>query len=53
MVTEEKTYELWVNWDTHVASLRPAPGLEAVTFYSKENYEKNLEILIQSGFRIL
>lgn len=52
MTTESATYQLWVNWQTHVASTSPVAGFDTVTFCSEENYQANLRILIQSGFRI-
>lgn len=52
MITDNATYQLWVNWDEHVASLHPVPGYEAVTFCSEQNYQANLRLLEQSGFQI-
>lgn len=52
MIAENTTYQLWVNWDEHIASVHPTPGFEAVTFFSEENYKSNLKILIQSGFEL-
>lgn len=52
MIAEDTTYQLWVNWDEHIASVRPIPGFEAVTFFSEDSFQKNLQILIQSGFQI-
>lgn len=52
MIAENATYQLWVNWDEHMASLRPMPGYETVTFYSEQNYQANLRLLEQSGFQI-
>lgn len=46
-----ENYQLWVNWDEHIASFQPKPGFETVTFFSQENYQANLRILLQSGFR--
>lgn len=52
MTAESATYQLWVDWESHVASTSPTPGFDALTFCSEENYRANLRILIQSGFRI-
>lgn len=27
-----ENYQLWVNWDEHIASFQPKPGFETVTF---------------------
>lgn len=51
MTTETNRYQLWINWDEHIASLQPKAGFEAVNFFSQENYNTNLRILLQSGFR--
>ena len=50
-MTEQTNYQIWVNWNELLASLRPAPGFDAVTFFSREKYQENLSLLIQSGFR--
>lgn len=52
MTIEISQYELWVNWDEHIASLQQKPGFESVTFFSRENLDANLRILQQSGFEI-
>ena len=53
MVAENVTYQLWVNWDQRLASLLPQPGFESIIFCSYENYQANLNILMQSGFQLL
>jgi len=53
MIAESTHYQLWVNWDTHVASLEDVPGFEAVTFYTLESYQSNIKLLKQSGFRFI
>lgn len=51
MTTEETSYRIWVDWENHVASLHPVAGYEMICFFSRENYQANLRILTQSGFR--
>lgn len=51
MSAQEHTYILWVDWDNHVASLHPVDGFEIIRCFSQENYQANLRILTQSGFR--
>lgn len=51
MAAETTMYQLWINWDDSIASFQPAPGFDALSFCSNENYQANLHILIQSGFR--
>lgn len=51
-MTEQTTgYQLWVNWDCSVVSFHPVNGYDAVYFHSHDNYQANLRILVQSGFR--
>lgn len=52
MTADTNAYQLWVNWDEHIASVQPKAGYEAMNFFSQENYDTNLRILLQSGFRI-
>lgn len=51
MNNDTDRYQLWVNWDDHVASFQPAPGFDPVTFSTPEGYQTNLQLLLQSGFR--
>lgn len=51
MTAETNRYQLWINWDEQIASFQPQAGFETVTFFSQENYDANLQILLQSGFR--
>lgn len=51
VTAQEQTYILWVDWEHHVASLHPAEGFEEIRCFSQENYQANLRILTQSGFR--
>lgn len=51
MTAEQTTYRIWVDWDHHVASLHPVEDYEMICFFSWENYQSNLRILTQSGFR--
>ena len=51
MTGEEQTYRIWVDWERHRASLRPAAGFEMICFFSRESYQENLRILTESGFR--
>ncbi len=44
-------YQLWVNWDHSVVSFHPVNGYDVVSFQSQVNYQANLRILLQSGFR--
>lgn len=53
MIAEQTHYQLWVNWDTHEASLEQVPGFEAVTFFTLESYRSNIRLLKESGFRFL
>ena len=49
---EGDSYRIWVDWERHVLSLRPAAGYEMICFFSRERYQENLRILTQSGFRL-
>lgn len=51
MTAEETGYHIWVDWEHHIASLHPVKGYEKLCFFSQENYQANLRILTQSGFR--
>lgn len=51
MNNDTANFQLWVNWDDHVASFRPAEGFDPVTFPTEEGYRANLQLLEQSGFR--
>lgn len=51
MTDQLEGYKLWVDWEHHVASFHPAEGFDVVCCFSEENYQANLRILIQSGFR--
>lgn len=51
MTAETTEYRLWVDWEREVASFHPELGFDVVSFCSQENYQANLRILIQSGFR--
>ena len=51
MTTQPPMYQLWVNWDELIASFQPKAGFDALSFCYNENYQANLRILIQSGFR--
>ena len=51
MTGEEQTYRIWVDWERHRASLRPAAGYEMICFFSREAYQENLQILKRSGFQ--
>lgn len=51
MTTEAADYRLWIDWDQQIASFHPVNGFDSVCFYSQENYQANLRILLQSGFR--
>lgn len=53
MTAEITQYMLWVNWETHTASLENTPGFEAVTFFTLESYQSNIKLLKQSGFRFI
>lgn len=53
MTAETSTYQLWINWDTHTASLEFVPDFEVVTFFSLESYQSNIKLLKQSGFCFL
>lgn len=51
MTTEAAGYRLWVNWEREIASFHPVSGFDVVYFCTQENYQANLRILVQSGFR--
>lgn len=51
MIAESTHYEIWVNWDTHRASLEPVEGYEILTFFTRESFLSNIKLLKQSGFR--
>ena len=51
MNCEENSYRIWVDWERHRASLRPAVGYEMICFFSREAFQENLRILERSGFR--
>ncbi len=51
MTAEETSYRIWVDWEHQVASLQPVAGYEMICFFSRENFQANLRILTQSGFR--
>lgn len=44
-------YQIWVNWDHSVVSFHPEAGFDTVYFHSEDNFNANLRILVQSGFR--
>lgn len=52
MTAEETSYCIWVDWEHQVASLQPVAGYEKICFFSRENFQANLRILTQSGFRV-
>ena len=52
MTAEETDFRIWVDWERHVASLRPVAGFEMICFFSREKFQENLRILTQSGFQI-
>ena len=45
------SYLIWVNWDTQVVSFHAVEGYEPMPFYSKENWQANIHILLLEGFR--
>ena len=49
----DASYQIWVDWAQHVASLREAEGFERICFFSRESYQQNIRILTRSGFRFL
>lgn len=51
MTNQIDGYQLWVNWDNFVVSFHPVNGYDVVCFQSQDNYQANLRILVQSGFR--
>lgn len=51
MNNDTEHYQLWVNWDSHVASFQPVPGYDPVTFPTREGYQANVRLLEQSGYR--
>ena len=51
MIAESTHYEIWVNWETHTASLEPVAGYEVLTYFTQESYQSNIKLLKQSGFR--
>ena len=53
MTAEETDFRIWVDWERHVASLRPVAGYEMICFFSRESYQENIRILTRSGFRFL
>ncbi len=44
-------YQLWINWDHEVVSFHPESDFDVVYFHTQDNYQANLRILVQSGFR--
>ena len=53
MIAETAHFQLWVNWQAHEASRHAVEGFEAVTFFTEENYQSNIRLLQQSGFRFI
>ncbi len=45
------SYLIWVNWDTQVVSFHAVEGYEPMHFYSRENWQANIHILLLEGFR--
>lgn len=52
MTAEQTSFFIWVDWEHHVASLRPVDGYETLCFFSRERFQENLRILSQSGFQM-
>lgn len=53
MITESTQYEIWVDWETHTASLDCVEGYEVLTYFTLESFHSNIKLLKQSGFRFL
>ena len=51
MTEQAVGYQIWVNWDHCVVSFHPENGFDLVYFHSEDNYQANIRILVQSGFR--
>ena len=50
MIADGTHYEIWVNWETHTASLARMEDFEALSFFTEESYQSNIKLLKQSGF---
>lgn len=45
------TFFLWIDWEARIASFHESAGFEPLLFCSRESYQANIRILVQSGFR--
>lgn len=50
---EQSSYCLWICWEEHIASFHAVEGYECLPCCTAANYQENIRLLIQSGFRIL